>query len=188
MKKKDVEHVVTLLQGVMRRALNFVEPPKGISLQLVTTAQELTTLALALQAREGPNSKETTLSALDEVFHGGESSPPRTYSWMDSCGVQAMETPLRSLLAKIDSLEDEVEERRLEHAEFATKCRELDDELSRVKRDVESRKNQLALANESKKAAKQELQKNNSKGEEVESQLQAVQANATSLITQTSLL
>ena len=76
-----------------------------------------------------------------------------------------------------------MEERRRECTKFATKCKELDDEPSRVKRDAESWKNQLASANESKRAAEQELQKNNSQREEVESQLQAVQANATSLLT-----
>lgn len=97
--------------------------------------------------------------------------------------LEAVQSEIRSLLTKIDSLEDEVEKRRQESAEFATKCRESDDELSRVKRDAESWKNQLASANESKRAAEQELQKNNSQREEVESQLQAVQANATSLLT-----
>ena len=75
---------------------------------------------------------------------------------------------IRSLITKIDSFEDKVEERKRESAEFATKCRELNDELSRVKGDIESWKNQLALANESKKANEEELQKNSNKRDEVE--------------------
>lgn len=83
-----------------------------------------------------------------------------------------VESEVKSLLDKVSALENE----------SATKCRKLEDELSRMKHEANTWQSRLASVNGSKEAVELELEMTNARREEAESQLKAAQAEAKSLL------
>ncbi|CAO2827363.1 unnamed protein product [Amaranthus hypochondriacus] len=87
----------------------------------------------------------------------------------------------KSLLAKIDSLDVDIENERKLSEEFSSKCKMLENELSRMKHDADIWESRVTSANDSKDAVNQELQTIYANKEETESQLKAMLAKVGSL-------
>ncbi|KAK9735556.1 hypothetical protein RND81_04G212600 [Saponaria officinalis] len=102
--------------------------------------------------------------------------------------LKAVRAEVKSLLAKIGSLENEVEKEKRLSEEFEAKCRKLETEGCRTKCEVDRWRSQLNSANDLNEEMKRELQIVNAKKEEVETKLEAVQGEAESLFARVSSL
>ncbi|XP_010674375.2 filament-like plant protein 3 [Beta vulgaris subsp. vulgaris] len=101
---------------------------------------------------------------------------------------KAMEDERGTLLSKVYFMEGEAEKERALHAEASAKCQVLEDKLSRMKRELDTRHSQLASINESKEAVEQELLSTTAKKEAAESHLEDVNAEVKSLLAKIGLL
>lgn len=94
----------------------------------------------------------------------------------------AIEDERKILLSKVSFLEGEAEKERALYADSSAKCRALEDELSRMKHELNTWQSQLTSMNESKEAVEQGLLSTTAKKELAESQLKNVNAEAKSLV------
>ncbi|XP_057539513.1 filament-like plant protein 3 [Amaranthus tricolor] len=87
----------------------------------------------------------------------------------------------KSLLAKIDSLDVDIENERKLSREFSSKCKVLENELSRMKHDADIWESRVTSANDSNDAVNQELQMIYANKDKAESQLKVMLAKVGSL-------
>ncbi|KAK9673202.1 hypothetical protein RND81_12G153000 [Saponaria officinalis] len=170
-------------EAVEREAKNTKRKKELFESELITVQAEIKSLLAKIDSLENEGEKERRLSAEFEAkCRKLESDLSKTRREAD------IQSEIKSLLAKIDSLENEGEKERRLSAEFESKCRKLESDLLKTRREADVWERRLTSVNDLKAGVTRDLQMAKTEKEEVERKLEAVQAEAESLVAKVNSL